>query len=194
MGRSAQSSWIIRLFAFALAVAAPWHAEAAAIAGGVALDPNADCSRGDLDITLATAGANREAWLATNAAGATLVQGEGATDLGNFNYGTFGPFQIVFNQAQPANTLIGSYAYVGETPPSSSNTAEFFVYYNCTTRRVLYSCFGAYGSCPQTAQAAMALVASSVPVSGPVALTIAALVLAAAGGVALSRRRIRPAR
>ena len=191
MGRSARSSWIIRLFAFALAVAAPLHAEGAAIAGGVALDPNADCSRGDLDITLATAGADRESWLATNAAGATLVQGEGATDLANFSYGPFGPFQIVFNQAQPANTLIGSYAYVGETPPSSSNTAEFFVYYSCTTRRVLYSCFGAYGSCPQTAQAAMALVASGVPASGPVALTIAALVLAAAGGAALSRRRIR---
>ena len=165
MGRTARSASIIRVFAFVLAIAAPWHAEGAATAGGVALDASADCSRGDLDITLTTAGASRESWLATNAAGATLVQGEGATSLGNFD-GTFPDFRIGptgFLVAQPANTLIGSYAYVGETPPSASNTAEFFVYYNCTTREVLYSCSGAYGTCPQTAQAAAVL----IPVGHP---------------------------
>jgi hypothetical protein len=196
MGLSARSARIIRLFAFLLALAIPWRAEGAATAGGVALDASADCSRGDLDITLTTAGASREFWSATNAAGATLAQGEEATSLGNFN-GTFNDFRIGpsgFLVAQPANTLIGSYAYVGETPPSAANTAEFFVYYSCTTRKVLYSCSGAYGTCPQTAQAATALVASGVPVSGPTALTLTALMLAAAGGLALSRRRIRASR
>jgi len=191
MGRSARSASIIRAFAFALAVAAPWHAEAAATAQGVALDANADCSRGDLDITLTTAGANRESWLATNASGATLVQGEGPTTLGNFS-GTFNDFRIGptgFLVAQPAGTLIGSYAYVGETPPSASNTAEFFVYYNCATREVLYSCSGAYGSCPQTAQAAALLVPAGIRTSAPVVLALTALILAAAGGLALSRRR-----
>ena len=192
MGQSARSAWIIRLFAFAFAIAAPWHAEAAATAGGVALDANADCSRGDLDITLTTAGANRESWLATNVSGATLVQGEAPTSLGNFS-GTFNDFRIGptgFLVTQPADTLIGSYAYVGETPPSASNTAEFFVYYNCTTHQVLYSCSGAYGSCPQTARAAGVLAAPSVPTFGPVALALTALLVAAAGGRALSRRRI----
>lgn len=190
MGRYARSAWIIRLFAFALGVALPLHANAAATAQGVALAAGADCSRGDLDLTLSTAGANRESWLATNAAGATLAQGEGATGLGNFS-GTFSPFRIGltgFQVTQPANTLIGSYAYVGETPPSASNTAEFFVYYNCTTRQVLYSCFGAYGSCPQTAQSAAALTVPTVPALGPLALALTTLILGAAGGFALRRR------
>jgi hypothetical protein len=194
MGRSARSAWITRLFAFVLAVAAPLHAEGAATAEGVALDANADCSRGDLDIALTTAGANREFWHATNAAGATLGANEHQTNLGNFS-GTFNGFQVgPFSVTQPANTLIGSYAYVGETPPSAANTAEFFVYYNCTTRKVLYSCFGSYGSCPQTAQAAAPLVAPSVPTLGPVALTLTALIVAAGGGLALSRRRIQESR
>ena len=191
MGRTARSAWIIRLFAFALGLAAPMHADAAATAQGVALNTSADCSHGDLDLTLSTAGANRESWLATNPAGATLVQGEGATGLANFS-GTFPDFRIGptgFLVAQPANTLIGSYAYVGETPPSASNTAEFFVYYNCTTRQVLYSCFGAYGSCPQTAQSAAVLTASNVPTLEPLAVALTALVLAAAGGLALRRHR-----
>jgi hypothetical protein len=191
MGRTARSAWIIRLFAFALGLAAPMHADAAATAQGVALNTSADCSHGDLDLTLSTAGANRESWLATNPAGATLVQGEGATGLANFS-GTFPDFRIGptgFLVAQPANTLIGSYAYVGETPPSASNTAEFFVYYNCTTRQVLYSCFGAYGSCPQTAQSAAVLTASTVPTLEPLAVALTVLVLAAAGGLALRRHR-----
>ena len=191
MGRYARSAWIIRLFTFAFIIAVSWHARAAATAEGVALDANADCSRGDLDITLTTAGADRESWLATNASGATLVQGEGATSLGNFS-GTFSDFRIGptgFLVTQPANTLIGSYAYVGETPPSASNTAEFFVYYNCTTRKVLYSCSGPYGSCPQTAQAAAVLAVSSIPTFGPGALTLTALIVGAAGGLTLVRRQ-----
>lgn len=190
MGRSARSAWILRVFAFALAIAASWHAEGAATAEAVALDANADCSRGDLDITLTTAGANRESWLATNAAGATLVQGEGATSLGNFN-GPFNGFRIGpsgFLVTQPPNTLIGSYAYVGETPPSASNTAEFFVYYSCTTRKVLYSCFGPYGTCPQTAKAASVLVATKVPTLELTALALMTLIVAATGAIAYSRR------
>src|SRR6478609_3693602 len=108
MGRTAQSAWIIRLFALVLGAAIPLHAEAAASAQGVGLDANADCSRGDLDLSLSTAGANRESWLATNVGGGTLVQGEAATGLGNFS-GTFTGFRIGpagFLVTQPANTLI----------------------------------------------------------------------------------------
>ncbi len=56
-----------------------------------------------------------------------------------------------FSSAQPPGTVIGSYAYVGETPPIASDTAEFFILYNCSTRQVLYQCFGPYGVCPQRA-------------------------------------------
>ena len=192
MGRSARSAWIVRIFALALGVTSPLHAYAAATAQGVALSVGAGCSRGDLDLTLSTSGASRESWHATTLAGASLVQGEGATGLANFN-GTFTGFQIGptgFLASQPSGTLIGSYAYIGETPPSASNTAEFFVYYNCTTRVVLYSCYGAYGTCPQTAMAAAALVARQIPALGSVGLPLTVLVLAGAGGFALRRRRI----
>ena len=191
MGRYAQSAWIIRIFAFALGVVAPLHAHAAATARGVALNPSASCSRGDLDLALSTAGANRESWQATNLSGATLVQGEAGTSLSSFT-GTFTGFLIGptgFVVGQPANTLIGSYAYVGETPPDASNTAEFFVYYNCTTRTVLYSCFGAYGSCPQTAQSAAIVGAPRVPTLGAWGLALTVLLLAGAGALALRRRR-----
>ena len=189
MGRAARSAWIIRLFAIALGAAAPWVAHAAATAQGVALNASAGCSRGDLDITLTTVVANRESWRATNLAGTTLVQAEVATSLSTFT-GTFTGFQILFLAGQPANTLIGSYAYVGETPPAAANTGEFFVYYNCTTRQVLLACFGAYGTCPQTAQQAAALLASGIPALGAWTLPITVLVIAGAGALALRRRRV----
>jgi len=189
MGAPARYAWIIRFFALLLGAATPGFAQGAATAQGVALDAIAGCSRGDLDLTLTSVGATRESWRATNLAGTTLVEVEGATSLGTFN-GTFNDFQIVFLAGQAANTLIGSYAYVGETPPAASNTAEFFVYYNCTTRQVLYSCFGSYGSCPQTAQQAAALLASKVPASSALGLTLTMLVVGAAGALALRRSRI----
>ena len=187
MGRAARSAWIIRFFAMALVMAAPGLAHAAATAKGVALNASAGCSRGDLDITLTTVAANRESWRATNLAGTTLIQSEAATGLSTFT-GTFTGFQIVFLTGQPANTLIGSYAYVGETPPATNNTAEFFVYYNCTSRQVLLSCFGPFGTCPQTAQQAATALASQVPTLGVPTLLVAALMIAGAGALALRRR------
>jgi hypothetical protein len=187
MGRTAQSARIIRIFAVSILAVAAVHAHAAATAEGVALNVNAGCSAGDLDITLTTSGANRESWLATNLAGATLAQDEQATGLPNFS-GT-SPFQITFFVAQPPNTLIGAYAYVGDTPPAAANTAEFFVYYNCTSRQVLLACFGPHGSCPQTAQQAAALLAPEIPSLGEWGLPLTVFLVAAAGGLALRRRR-----
>jgi hypothetical protein len=74
----------------------------------------------------------------TNAAGPIVTPFEQATPfLGTFS-GTFVGYQIPDSAnpmpAQPPGTLIGSYAYVGTTPPSSGTTAEFFVLYNCSTR------------------------------------------------------------
>ena len=188
MGPAARSAWIIRFFAIALCVATPCVAHAAATAQGVALNASAGCSRGDLDLTLTTVAANRESWRATNLVGTTLVQSEAATGLSTFA-GTFTGFQIVFLTGQPANTLIGSYAYVGETPPAAANTAEFFVYYNCTSRQVLLSCFGPFGTCPQTAQQAAAALASQIPALGPWTLPLTVSLVIGAGALALRRRR-----
>jgi hypothetical protein len=191
MGMSAQSARILRFFLLALCAATVVDARAAPTAQGVALNTNAGCSNGDLDLTLTGGGASRESWLATSSAGATLVQGEGATSLGSFS-GTFSGFRVGptgFLFAQPPNTLVGSYAYVGETPPAASNTAEFFVYYNCTTRRVLYSCFGAYGTCPQTAQDAAPLAVQAVPAVRPSVLALTLLGLASIGALVLRRRK-----
>ena len=187
MGRLAQSAWII--FGFAILASAallPRAAMASAVAQGVALNASAGCSNGNLDITLTTVGANREGWRATDLNGSTISQGNNPAGLANFS-GTFVGFQIVFSPAQSAGSQVASYAYVGEMPPSATDTAEFFVFYNCSTREVLLSCYGPYGTCPQTAQQALALLAPRIPTQGPLALTLTALLLAAAGGFVLSR-------
>jgi len=168
----------------------PGAARAAATAQGVALNANASCSNASLDLTLTTVGAQREFGQATNAAGPIVTPFEQATPfLGTFS-GTFVDYQIPDSAnpmpAQPPGTLIGSYAYVGTTPPSSGTTAEFFVLYNCSTRQVLLSCFGPYGTCPQTATAAKATI--PIPALGPESLVLAALLLAATGLLALRQR------
>jgi hypothetical protein len=189
MGRVAQSAWIICVFAVLVSALQAGAASASATAQGVALNPAAGCSNGNLDITLTTVGAQREGWRATTLAGSTISQGEVPTGLVTFS-GTFTAFQIVFSPAQAADSLVGSYAYVGATPPSANDTAEFFVFYKCSTREVLLSCYGPYGTCPQTAQQAVAILAPKVPAQGPVALLSMMMLLAAAGGFVLSRRGI----
>jgi hypothetical protein len=189
MGRYAQSAWIILFFATVLVTAWPVLAVAAVTADGVALGAGAGCSNGRLDITLTNNGATRESWRATNLAGTTLTQGEGPT---NFPPGTSnGFFPQVFLSSQPPDTLIGSYAYVGEAPPDATNAAEFFVFYKCSLAgaEVLLTCFGPYGTCPQTAQQGMArLAVPGIPALGPLTLALTAMLVAGAGGLALARR------
>lgn len=188
MGRYAQSAWIIRIFLAITLALSPLHVRAAATAQGVALNPTSSCSSADLDLTLTSSGATRESYRATNAAGQTLVQAESATSLGTYS-GTYPDFHIPFLVTQSPNTSIGAYAYVGETPPSALNTAEFFVYYSCTSLQVLYSCYGPYGTCPQTALQAEARIASPVPAVDPRVLPALALIVGLAGAFALRRRR-----
>ncbi|MCL4238291.1 MAG: hypothetical protein KJ047_08590 [Anaerolineae bacterium] len=133
---------------------------AAATAQGVALSAWANCGDADLDITLTTVGATREYGLITNEAGDVLGEFEEPTGLSNFS-GTYGGYGMLVSPTQPEGTVIGSYAYVGETPPSAADTAEFFVLYECSsgTSNVLDTCYGPYGMCPQTAQQALAITA-----------------------------------
>ena len=173
----------------ALVASMPALAHAAATAQGVALNANASCSNADLDLTLTTEGAVREFGLATILSGQTLTQFEQATSLGTFS-GTFVGYHIPdpLNpiSAQPPGTLIGSYAYVGTTPPDAATTAEFFVYYNCSTRQVLLSCFGPYGTCPQTAIRAQAAI--PIPTLDKSGLALAMLLLALSAWFVLRQR------
>jgi hypothetical protein len=184
-----QRRTLVLLLLLGLVALVPGAARAAATAQGVALNANASCTKADLDLTLTTVGALREFGLVTNLAGPLVAPFEQPTSIGTFS-GTFVGYQIpdVANPMppQPAGTLIGSYAYVGTTPPSSATTAEFFVLYNCSTRQVLLSCFGPYGTCPQTAAAAKATI--PIPALGPENLALAALLLAATGLIAVRRR------
>ena len=186
--RSQIHRWnVLLLLVLSLVALLPGAARAAATAQGVALNASASCTNADLDLTLTTVGAQREFGLATNLSGQTLATFEQATQfLGTFS-GLFVDYQLVpFGPPQSANTLIGSYAYVGTTPPTSATTAEFFVLYNCSTRQVLLSCFGPYGTCPQTAAQAKATI--PIPALGPQGLVLAALLLGASGLLALRRR------
>lgn len=127
---------------------------AAATAQGVTLAAGSTCTDGALAITLTTSGATREYGLATNSGGTMLSEFEHSTVISNFS-GTFNGYGIPFPD-QPDGTIIGLYAYVGETPPSAGDTAEFFVLYRCDTggaNQVLDTCYGPYGTCPRTAQA-----------------------------------------
>ena len=170
----------------------PSVAQALATAQGVALNASASCGNANLDLTLTTVGATREFWLATNLASQTLspVPNEQATTLSDFS-GTYVGYLIGVSPLQPANTLIGSYAYVGTTPPLAATTAEFFVYFNCSTGQVLLSCFGPYGTCPQTALQAQARLAqgNSIPALDSWGLALAMLLVAGSAFAALRRRR-----
>jgi len=171
-----------------LGAGVPAVAHAAATAQGVALNANANCGNADLDLTLTTNGAMREFGLATSGA-ATLRTFEQASPLlGTFS-GTFVGYQnspFTPPPPVPGPVLIGSYAYVGTTPPTAATTAEFFVYYNCSTRQVLLSCYGPYGTCPQTAAQAQA--ALPIPTLDRTGLALTMLLLALAASVALKRR------
>jgi len=181
-------SWVL----LALAAGMPAFAHAVATAQGVALNVNAGCTTGDLDLTLTTVGATREFGRATNLAGTTLSEFEqGTTSFGTFS-GTFTGFVIGPVGADPPwppqspGTLIASYAYVGTTPPTAATTAEFFVYYNCSTRQVLLSCFGPYGTCPQTAIQAQAVI--PIPTLDKAGLALAMLLLALSASFVLRQR------
>ena len=194
MGRHAQGAWIIRVFAFVLVTMSPAPSLAAVTADAVEFADGDGCSNGRIAVTLTNSGATIatfETWLATNLAGTTLVTGTLPNGFPPGMTTQFFPQQFLPLQ-QPVGTLIGSYARVGEVPPDATNTAEFFVFYKCSfpVAEVLLTCFGPYGTCPQTAQEAMArmAVAPGIPALGPLTLVLMAMLVAGAGGLALARR------
>jgi len=187
MGRTAQSGCIIRFLVFLFCAMAPLVANAAATAQGVALSASADCRNANLNLTLTTIGATTEfgQWTKTGDDSVSVFKNP-TTALATFS-GTFLNYKIAISPQQPDDTLIGAYAYVGDDPPASSNTAEFFVLYNCSTLKVLFACYGAYGTCPRTAQQAADLLAPKVPALSDWALMLTALLVAGAGALSLRR-------
>lgn len=131
---------------------APVHA--AATAQGVSLSASADCStNADLDVTFTAGTITREMGWITNET-KTLGYFEQPSSFSGFS-GTYANYGQPIDKPQPEGTLIGSYAYIGDTPPDT-DTAEFFVAYTCSDTsgesEVVYSCYGEYGKCPQTIQ------------------------------------------
>ena len=85
--------------------------------------------------------------------------------------GVFNGYGIGISPDQPDGTIIGTYAYVGTTPPLSATTAEWFVLYRCALggdNQIMYTCFGDYGTCPRTAtQGLTALLGVTVSTATP---------------------------
>jgi hypothetical protein len=160
------------LFAVPFAVAAPASANATVTATSVALSAGDNCQQADLDLGITSGTVQRESGKVTGPDGTVLGSFEQSSSLSN-QTGVFEGFGISADDAQPDGTILGTYAYVGSTPPSASDTAEWFVLYRCHTtgaQEVLSTCFGDYGTCPQTAPEAIeaGLISSVVPTT-PVA-------------------------
>jgi len=124
-------------------------------ATGVALSNYSDCdSPAGLDISMNTDGTvNREGGIVTTDAGDTLMSFDQSSTFANYNDTYMG-----YNFASPAwnvpdGTVVGLYAYVGSLPYSPATTIEWFIAYQCDTQEIVYSCFGSYGTCPQSAAA-----------------------------------------
>ena len=110
----------------------------------VSLDPSSNCSGGTLDISVTTPiSITSEFGRVTTSTGTVLFQNEEPIALGTSFTGGFGiPFSSV-----PPGTIVTVYGYLGQTPPSAANTAEFSITYRCDTGLVLQSCAGPYGPC-----------------------------------------------
>jgi hypothetical protein len=153
----------------------------------VGLAASASCSNADLQVSWINAGdPNWQFGIVTNQAGATIGGfGPSGPRTGVNNYtGSYGQVQTV---TQPPGTIVGSYAWVanGTSVPTSANAIEFSVIFNCSTKAVLYSCFGAYGSCKQTAAG---FIQATVPTMRPELLAAMALLLALIGAFYVRHR------
>ncbi len=131
----------------------PMSTHAASFATGVALSAYSGCtSPAGLDISMNTdATITHEGGIATTSAGTVLMSFDQSSGFASYS-GTF----TGYNFASPAwsvpnGTIVGLYAYIGSLPYNATTTVEWFVAYRCDTQEIVLSCFGVYGSCPQSA-------------------------------------------
>ncbi|MBI2705878.1 MAG: hypothetical protein HYX32_11405 [Actinobacteria bacterium] len=149
--------------------AAPASASPIVEANSVALDISATCERGNVNINYTTGGSiDRQTVNFTSGTGTVLDTFEsdvyGPTYDGTEYILTKAGSQRGGGQAQPpAGTILAVYVTLGAAPPVATN-AEFFLLYRCDVARndrggqntVLDTCVGDYGTCPKTAQEALA--------------------------------------
>ncbi len=106
------------------------------------------CSGGTLDISVTLdSAAVREGGQATLSDGTVLRQFEHASGASTSYSGVYGYGGWT---TQPDGTIISLYGYIGQTPPSSADSVEFFLAYRCNTGDVIATCSGPAGSCPKT--------------------------------------------
>jgi hypothetical protein len=153
-----------------LALVGPASASGVVAPRSIVLAGSATCAFGDVDISYAADGISRQEAAFTSQTGAVLDQFTSDAYRSSYD-GT----EHILTQAgverdgvrgapaPPAGTVVGVYVTLGEAPPAATN-GEFFVLYRCDTTRndrgganeVLSTCVGAQGTCPQTAQQALA--------------------------------------
>jgi len=117
---------------------------AASSISAVSLSSYSDCEGGGVDITIETVDVLREYGTAS-VNGVNILEFEQSAGLGNFS-GTYFGYNYPFPD-QPENSLITLYGYTGDTPPTSDNTIEWRLTYNCTTKAVSDVCYGVYPAC-----------------------------------------------
>lgn len=143
------------------------------VAESVALSSSASCRYGDVEITYRATGAERQSVAFTSVEGAVLHDFETkayASDYSGLEY-----ILTEADEPPPAGTVVAVYASVGTTPADAATTAEFFVLYSCDptknsaggANRVLWTCVGPYGTCPRTAEEAVATEDGPTGPSGP---------------------------
>jgi hypothetical protein len=135
---------------------------------GVGRETN--CADASMAIGLHAVSVTQESGQTSNLGGVlhTFAQ---ASSFDGFD-GVFPDYGNSIGTTQPVGTIVGTYAAIGSATPTAANTAEWFILYRCgaTTADsvVLSSCFGDYGTCPQTAAEAVSrLFAGSVDDPAP---------------------------
>lgn len=154
---------------------APAGASDVVEAQGIALDISTTCTRGNVNITYAANGVQRQVVEFTSEDGRVLdlfdseaydPNYEGTEYILTMAGSTRGGNQPV----PPRGTRLGVYVTLGVSPPTAAN-GEFFLLYRCDDQRndrggdneVLSTCVGDYGTCPRTAREAIDASTTTVP-------------------------------
>lgn len=127
-------------------------------AQAVALSTSATCRLGDIEVTYAGSGLERQI---------TTFTAEDGSVLDTYDVAAFAPqhqgLEYILSQADgaspPSGTIVAVHVTIGTSPPGP-DTGEFFLAYRCDTRpnaqgganQVLFTCVGTYGTCPTSVQ------------------------------------------
>jgi hypothetical protein len=129
-------------------------------ATGVGLNESSNCSGTRLQVTGSATGGQPPGEAEERGTGSSLLDPDlESFAQDSFSYGA-GPFDHSYGvpiggAPQPAGTVIGLYAAVGDVDLDPLTYGEWFVLYRCAddgnNSELLYSCFGPLGDCPANA-------------------------------------------